>query len=281
MKLTTFRTLFLTIFILSTLLVPNSVMAQSSIPEIEMGLKSADVMVRREAAKSLLNYVSEPMRQGSIEHLNDKILPLITIALTDNDAEVRERGAVTAVLISQVLTEFRTFNKKPPVDIQSFPALKDALLKALVDSSPVVRENAIMALFGGFGLLPEAENVLVKQFSADPSPKVRAVMVEVLGQRPSPKAVGVLINALQDENDHVRGSAARALSEIKPPDVLPKLVGALKPGSPSVGTILNAISAYGAEAKVYLPELEEMRKKETDQQNKKRYDDLISKLQRH
>jgi len=109
---------------------------------------------------------------------------------------------------------------------------RDALLAAMRDSEPDVREGAIDAL----GDLRDeaAVGLLSRALTQDEDEDVRESAADALGDIGSPQGVDALKISLKDESPDVRESAADALGDIGSPQGVDALKISLKDESPDV-----------------------------------------------
>lgn len=98
------------------------------------------------------------------------------------------------------------------------PRAIDTLVAALGDSDELVRVNAALAL-GEFQGRPELPAIVEPLAGAlrDGSPLVRMMAASALARGKEPGAVPVLIEALDDENEGVRGTVAAVLPAFDDP----------------------------------------------------------------
>jgi HEAT repeat protein len=232
----------------------------SAVPALLGALKDANLLVRRGAAKALgsmqpcpreavrplvglLNGEPE-VREAAAEALGALGRPALAMlfeSLKDSDRLVRE-GAAKALGL---------FRRGPPEAVRPLVGLlKDrravreaaaaalarigspahaALLAALKDSDPLVRQGAAKAL-SVFQLgPPEAFGPLVKLLK-DEEPEVRSMAAVALKRSFPQRAVAPLMEALKDRNPGVRSNAATGLQWLGPDAkaAVPALVEALK-----------------------------------------------------
>jgi HEAT repeat protein len=109
---------------------------------------------------------------------------------------------------------------------------RDALLAAMGDPEPDVRERAIDAL----GDLRDEEAVgpLSRALNEDEDEDVRESAADALGEIPSAESVAALKRSLEDESPDVRESAAYGLGRIGGPTVIEALHRALSDEDPDV-----------------------------------------------
>ena len=102
---------------------------------------------------------------------------------------------------------------------------RDALLSAMRDPEPDVRERAIDAL----GDLKDEAAVgpLSRALTQDEDEDVRESAADALGEIPSAESVAALKRSLEDESPDVRESAVYGLARIGGPEIIPTLRRAL------------------------------------------------------
>jgi hypothetical protein len=114
------------------------------------------------------------------------------------------------------------------------PQLAEALRNALKDPNPEIREIAIQAAAMGRG--GDLTDELIAA-SKDGNSQVREKAVWALGLKGNRRAVDTLISALRDENDDVRAKAAWALGLKGDQRAVEPLIQALKDNSAEVRAI--------------------------------------------
>jgi beta-lactamase regulating signal transducer with metallopeptidase domain len=111
------------------------------------------------------------------------------------------------------------------------PRIVTALLPLLKDSNADVREQVVFALARtGDSRATAAVSTLID----DASPDVREQVVHLLGQSRNRDAVPMLVKALKDSSADVREQAAFALGQLRDPSAVDPLLEMLKDSSPDV-----------------------------------------------
>jgi HEAT repeat protein len=155
---------------------------------LDTAFKDEDKLVRREAAKALLN-ISKSRPERAFESLIK--------ALDNEDPEVRRLAAESLEL----------FDLEKAIN---------PLIDALKSEDPIVRRFAARAL-GQIG--PEkaqrAEQPLIDDLIFDNIGSVREEAARALGKINSKNAIEPLVDALMDENNGGRSGAAEALGQLK------------------------------------------------------------------
>jgi HEAT repeat protein len=126
--------------------------------------------------------------------------------------------------------ELRAFELLTALDFgpDSASPVVSALVAALADDNPVVRQNAEGALRS----LPSGDfDSLVRGLER---PRTRAAAARLLGHLRDNRAVPQLVSALKDPEADVRASAASALGQIKDPRAVEDLVRATTDSDPGV-----------------------------------------------
>ena len=102
----------------------------------------------------------------------------------------------------------------------------DPLLRALKDSDPRVRAEAVKALaqFRAHEALIPCRSIIQE----DRVPAVRAVSAAFLGEVHAPENIPVLMTALTDANEHVRASAAASLGKLHAQNASDALIAGLQ-----------------------------------------------------
>jgi HEAT repeat protein len=160
-----------------------------------------------------------------VEWTSQNIVPALVGLLHDEEAKIRERGALALCW----------------VDRKSSPAAIPALVAVLVDPNERVRGNAASALTWHGPAAAAAIPALTRVLEQDESDRVRekaAIALRTAG----PEGVAVLVGLLDDQRTEVRRLAVQAFvntyptSQIShtPPEALPKLLALLADESPAV-----------------------------------------------
>jgi HEAT repeat protein len=111
------------------------------------------------------------------------------------------------------------------------PRIVTALLPLLKDSNAQVREQAVFALARS----GDARAVTaIAGMIDDASPDVRQQAVHLLGRSRNPDALPALTKALKDSSPDVRQQAAFGLGQLRNPNAVDALIDALKDSSPEV-----------------------------------------------
>ena len=184
----------------------------SDVEQVRMGLASADVVVRRDAA----------WRAGWLWDV--RIVPLLVKAAKDPDSEVARRALEglnrvnwdVVVLLDETAIEVLTTNvDKRKVASALGRVGGDVSLAwletALADQDRVLRVMAVRALGRVRG--DKALTLLEKAFS-DQEARVRANVAVALGRVGGDKALACLEKALADQDGEVRGQAAEELGRV-------------------------------------------------------------------
>lgn len=128
--------------------------------------------------------------------------------------------------------------------LQSPSTSTSELFGALVgESDPGVQEVLIWALAQRPEIVAEALAGL-----DDPDPAVRATLVRLLAKLGDPSAAPALVSRLADPEARVAELAAQALGRLRDPATAPALVALLGGDSVPTTDLVDAISAFGAQA---------------------------------
>lgn len=109
---------------------------------------------------------------------------------------------------------------------------RDALLKALEDPEPSVRQEAALAL--GFFKGKKGVLSLISMLTSEEDPAVKIAVVEALGQLKNRKATAQLAETLWDPAVEVRLAASKALGQMGDPGATLALTERLKDSSAAV-----------------------------------------------
>jgi HEAT repeat protein len=164
---------------------------------------------------------------GSPENAGSALLPLIELALRDEDKEVRGHGLKTLARVESEANAARVSNRPVITDPASYRPLYDTLLDLLDHPDLMLRQGAVLAL-ATYELPPsealEAEILTRLPTQADAG--TRAHMMTLLAGRArlgSRRAREAVLAGLEDSSVAVQVSAANALGRLRVPEALPKL----------------------------------------------------------
>ncbi len=122
------------------------------------------------------------------------------------------------------------------------PEDREWFIRALRHDDPEVRWIAVDELADVSS--DDSVDLLVLALQDRDFTSIRWRAAVALGEKKSRAATGALINALSDENDHVREEAAESLGKIGDESAVPALIRSL--GDPQRGVRLRAVRALEA-----------------------------------
>jgi hypothetical protein len=217
------------------------------------------------------------MQRGSQSSAN--VATLLQAALGDPDPAFRQ-GALAALVshaTARSLRPERTSARDWEKDHAEFQRLRPDIVRAARDVDARVRTQAIAALVSldvdaaraDTGPSPATERVLVEQFYADPSDRVRAKIVSGFGTDSASSAavIQLLTDAFADSAAAVRHAATGGAHKLDPDTAMRLLAGQLKDTNVTVRSQSATILAkFGVRASAYLPAIEDALRNETDGQ---------------
>ena len=234
-------------------------------------LKSDDESERYEAAESL-QYYKYP-----------EVIPLLTSALKDSSASVRNRAALSfyewkeaarpaiPVLMeglrdSDAFVRINCGATLLNLDVEESKVLP-AIQELLQRPEPLTQVAAVRFLQGSVpdsDLLPVLSRAL-----KNPDPSIRVEASDVLAdtKEPPAEALPLLVEALKDHHPKVRENVAIAIGKFKTKgaSALPALLPLLQDSEPDVRSeALDAIEEMGTWAKDALPQIYEVIRKDPD-----------------
>ena len=204
----------------------------------------------------------------------NEVIPFLAKGLTDPDIKVRANAAGgLAVIAMETAPKFKQPNPGFP-DFKSYAPLKADLEAAMFDSDAQVRRAAWAAYFYTFELTPELQAKLIKQFPTEEKTGLQPAIIELLTmcESPTPDTQTFLVNLLDNPKylPFVIESFAKIppSPKIPPPPAaaLPKLADMLAKANDSGKRqfLARAVGRYGAQARPYLGQIEQLRDKELD-----------------
>ena len=149
------------------------------------------------------------------------------------------------------------------------PKQKSATLDAAIVRKASSGDAAGLAAWALLGFMVHRDTVPEKVLAAgleSRDPKARATAAEVLARHASDENVAHLVRLLSDENERVRGVAAKVLGHSNRPE--PKVLGALvraldRPGESARQRICQALSTLTDKKRLYDPTADEAARKAT------------------
>ncbi len=188
------------------------------------------------------------------------LLELLAHGLGDADAGVRRNAAGKAAFLIARLNQFAASGRPAALDSPKLQQLTEALSKGLNDTDREVRGFTVSALTYSDAPSAKIEGGLLGRFAAEADEEIRSEILRTmaLAGYSSPAFSGALINALSDASPKVRERAAGAVAVAKPDGALPKLAALLSDQQMVRDSVVQAIAAYGADARPYLGALKKL-----------------------
>lgn len=208
---------------------------------------------------------------GSPEGPGPAILPLIRVALQDDDREVRRQAVSTLLRVERSANTARRSGKTITTDPKSDPELFAVLLQALKHPEVSFRREVVTALVGfDVPVTGVVERALFERLSMEAEPQVRARIVFGLTERAkqgSAIARDAVVQALAEDDPDVQLSAVNAMRALRPAEALPVLVQKMNARQSWMrAAVIRALGAFGAALIPYREALVERLKVETDQE---------------
>lgn len=191
----------------------------------------------------------------------DDFIPVLMLGLMDTNIEVKQKAFMFASQTMVGLQKLRAKSIQMPFDLSEMPKLQKVLLQNLSNKDDLIRSGSISALIYSDSPNPTFESSLVKQFKNEENPEIKASILEslVYAGYDSEEFKELLVESLEHDNRHVIEKAALGISVLVPEGALPKLANHLSlENKYYLSSILNAMAAYGENAKSYLPKLYEI-----------------------
>lgn len=224
------------------------------------GLASSDVKVRRAAIHQFVNSLDTKY----VKEYDNSLLPVLLMSAKDPDPEVRYYGLSAArllahaVILSRGSKDHVIFGRAVSIDFAKEPKLLPIFRKIATDSDPRIRTCAVSALGKAYPPSDESEKFLTDIAKTETNANVRREIVDGLGagQYRSAATVKTLVRMLDDQSEQVKGWSGFFLGRSKAKEALPSLVAKLDDERPFVREkLVQAVSAFGADSRPYLPDL--------------------------
>jgi len=197
------------------------------------------------------------------KEINDptKFLDLFILGLNDPDPIVQHNATARLSATMVGLQNYKREKGTIPVDASRMGEVQDALITKISSPDAQIRGAAFQALAFSAEPNPKIESALLEQLAQEQNDQLKGCIIETMGFAgyDSEKYIQTLRGSLSTPSsyDYVSDAAAKTIVALKPPGMLPLLAQMLeKKRSLHWGTL--AMAAYGAEAKPYLPLLEQL-----------------------
>ena len=204
----------------------------------------------------------------------NEVVPIFAKGLSDPDAKVRANAAADLQGIA-MQTAPRFMQPKPGFpDLRSYGPLKASLEAAMFDSDAEVRRAVWGTYVLTFDIAPEMQAKFIKQFSLEEKTGLQPGIIDLLtsSKARTPDTESFLTHLLDDSKNRpfVVQSFANTPSawNLPPPPsaALPKLADMLvkEKDTEKRQALVRAVGKYGAQARPYLRQIEQLRDKEAD-----------------
>ena len=249
---------------------------------------SADAPVRQQALAAVI--------RGQLQVAPHELAAIVGLALADSDITTREAAcsivmATAARGRGQMPTEARPYWQAAATALLT---LNDQLIQVMrSDGEPRIRHSAVLALANlhmtvdstaGVIRIPAGlADALASAYGSESSDRVRAEIVKTfaLSETESPRSQEIVTRALADPASEVVQFAVMGIGRMKPPTALPSVVDMLKHNEQRVRlAAAQAVAAYGAAARPYLPQLREALAAERDEITRKTLEGTIGLIQK-
>lgn len=206
--------------------------------------------------------------------VDDNIVPPLIQALKDQDSKVRDRacGAFAKIAVSTQRVNYPWIQGHP--DLTKFPVLKEMFLELMDDPEKHIRENAMRIYVLTWPFNQVIEQKVIKQFYIEQSEIIKDLIVEglLISGKPSLSALQFIIERLNEP--HYATLAAQAVFEslTPPPKELLVPIGSAfsrcieeqQDNAYKKQTFAKVLGAYGSQAKMYLPKLNQIFSEESN-----------------
>lgn len=223
-------------------------------PQQKVSLSDIKMMETQERAK-FLSTLTPIQLSDPKDYFN-----ALAQGITDTDASVRQAAAGKAAYVMVGLQQRKQQGQTIPISPESFSSFQKALVGALNDPNAQIRMASAVALVYSDAPNKGIESALVGFLSNEPDFLLRISLAKEMHKAgyKSPVIDAQILEGLGNPDSQVRVEAARAAGSIKLAGALPKLALLLNDEVTASGFVVDAIAAYGSEAKLYLPQLEAM-----------------------
>jgi hypothetical protein len=231
-----------------------------AVEQVKSQMSSGNAQVRASAMEQFVrsfDMASQP--QQATEGL-----PIFVGGISDSDAKVRE-FAVTGLLKIAAGTMRIELPANPNLpDLTTSSQARQALLTAMSDTDPLVRQAAFEAYGLTYKLTPDLEQKIIDEFNSyKPVPGQQDLRISLLGtlvndRSPSPVAANFIVQKIDDPQFGI--AALQSLASLKKPplDTLPKLLSEVSQHNISESrksALIQAIQAYGPDAQAQLKQI--------------------------
>lgn len=180
--------------------------------------------------------------------------------ITDTDTSVRLAAAGKAAYVMVGLQQRKQQGQTIPISPESFLTFQNALVGALNDPNAQMRMASVGALIYSDAPNKQIESALVGFLSNEPDFLLRISVAKEMHKAGYRSSVidAQILEGLGNPDSQIRMEAARAAGSTKVAGALPELALLLNDKELVKGHVVDAIAAYGSEAKPYLSQLEAM-----------------------
>ncbi len=194
-----------------------------------------------------------------LEKLKEKhrLFELLMLGMQDPDSTVQKSAIQNVGLFLPALQEARRESRGTPLDLSNIGEIQQLLIARLSSPDAYIRQAAVLALVQTGAPNPQTEDVLLKQYWREPEVHARAAVIDAMNRAgyDSPAYIQLVLHSLVSPDVALRDAALRAVVALKPPAALPLMEPLIKR---TPGLVVDALAAYGAQARAYLPLLQSL-----------------------
>jgi HEAT repeat protein len=256
------------------------------LPTTRSTFASADAASRQQALVAII--------QGQLQVAPEELAAIVGFAVVDPDITTREAACSVVMATAargrgQITTEARPYWQAAAAALLT---LNDQLVRVMMsDGEPRIRQSAILALGSLHGTVDSASSripssladALATAYGKESSDRVRTEIVKsfALTETESPRRGEILARALADPAPGVVQFAVTGIGRMRAPDGLRLVVDMLRHSERGVRVAAaQAVAAYGAAAKPYLPQLREALAVERDEITRKTLESTIGLIEK-
>ena len=230
--------------------------------------------------------LAQRMAKANPPILGNDVLPALAKALTDADGKVRLQSSVILVIIASSTCPVLV-PPKSGIDLTKSVEIKTALVTAMSDPNPEVRNNAYFTYSLSYKLTPDLEQKIIDDFNHfQPNPvtkedhRIQMINDLVMDRSPSSVVTDFLVRKVSDPDFGLVAIQAIASLKMPPIKALPILMDEFsKSFDPAKKVALaKAIGAYGSQAQSFNAQLKQALANEKNSEVKTALQNTIDKL---
>lgn len=190
---------------------------------------------------------------------SEKFLDLFILGLNDADKVTQRKAAQKLSMTMAALQRMKRGGEPVLVDLSKMGELQNLLASKLSDPDRETRGAVIRALAFSDAPTAKTETALLNQLGQEPDEQLKAGVLQTMAFAgyDSARFGQALLQALNGTHE-VQISAAEAVAIVRPPGALPTLISMLERRQAGGAPVVDAIAAYAAEARPFLPQLEKL-----------------------